>query len=123
MINIKVTELRLGNYVLVNGKIKTVLQLQLKPEIIHVNSHLCNFATVIKECQGLPITEELLKSFGLKKSQYLNDCSYYEWSIGDFFILQYPDRFEIYMPQYRIDFVHQLQNYYHSVKGKELTIS
>ena len=89
---------------------------------------------VIEECQGIPITEEWLLKFGFEKMKYpyldydMNECDLFESDWGNFyqvenFYLPTPYYFDsAFGENFKLEHVHQLQNLYHSLTGKELTI-
>jgi hypothetical protein len=115
----KATELRIGNYIQINGDLSYAtasliiaideLELTVKP---------------------IPLTEEWLKDFGfIDKYKSCNT----DWSIYGFTINQQSDEDDegskipqeqifYYQYQYDIKYVHQLQNLYFALTGKELTI-
>lgn len=83
---------------------------------------------------GAPLTEEWLLKFGLEK---MKDSNTYEWKDGDYRNVQVDLKAkvaEIYLCGYdsvmasqcfpvdHIKYVHQLQNLFFALKGKELTL-
>ena len=120
----KANELRIGNYV------KTKFSKQ-RGKPIQINAIKSNLKGVyygedmpgelevwadIKWLKPIPLTEEWLLKFGFVKDKLTN----YDWYKGDF---------EICLPSYfkykeshihNIKHVHQLQNLYHALTGKEL---
>jgi len=120
---------------------------QLKANDIRVGNWVHTGEFHIKECQGehqveydwfeyanmfkpIPLTTEWLKKFGFfAKYKHCN----FRWNIGGFDIQQETDEDEngnkipqeeifYYQYMYEIKWVHQLQNLYFALTGKELTI-
>lgn len=108
-------ELRIGNFVLIDGSV-----IQLKTFI-----ELYNIFDQMKGAQGVPLTEERLLKFGFEKikgahaswkTKKVND----EWEFNiQFFVVSGECRYG------RAVFksVHQLQNLYFALTGEELTVT
>ena len=122
-------DLRLDNLVISPQGIGKVTSIQDR-EVLVVDE----VGYVIEECQGIPITEEWLLKFGFEKMKYpyldydMNECDLFESDWGNFyqvenFYLPTPYYFDsAFGENFKLEHVHQLQNLYHSLTGKELTI-
>jgi hypothetical protein len=125
----RATELRIGNWVaLKSGTIESIV-LELNYDKVHLQGNvIINREDQIK---GIPLTEEWLLKFGFdskecKKGHTAIICG------STYFVLTYPQI----MGEWQVDFcwvfdqfkfvelkyVHQLQNLYFALCGKELTI-
>lgn len=125
-----VTELRIGNWVFDRSKgfaDRTIGERQVSHELIY--SMACGNE---KDIIGIPLTEEWLVKLGFEKC----DSGFKEhWSNDDFEIEQHGVKFPLrvsggesapHLTQYfahQTTCVHQLQNLYNAVTGKELSIS
>jgi len=115
----KATELRIGNYIKINGDLSYVTP----NTIIALNESELS-------AEPIPVTEKWLKDFGfIDKYKSCNN----DWSIYGFTINQQSDedvngnkipqeQIFYYQYQYDIKYVHQLQNLYFALTEKELTI-
>jgi len=72
----------------------------------------------VDDLQPIPLTEEWLVKFGLKKTVGIE---FHEWNLGDWGIIQ-NDKFEGYPYLVEFKYVHQLQNWWHALTGEELKI-
>ena len=104
----KPEELRIGNYVIYEGSIEKI---QCGEQID------CNRGETIKP---IPLTEQWLLDFGAEKNiKGLNYIEDFEFSIGaDHIMVFYKTLFLI-----SVEHVHELQNLYHALTGKELTLN
>ena len=93
----KAEELRIGNLVLVDGEITIV-----KGWMIHL---IQIEKTSNKKIEPIPLTEEWLIRFGFKK---------------DMVLLTNSDGDNFYLSDFKIEYVHQLQNLYFALTGNEL---
>lgn len=106
----KAIDLRLGNFVLHNGRVVEITMAR----------YIEDFNDGKIELLPIPLTEEWLVNFGAEKD---GDCfnlhglkMYYENGIGSYYHIN--NELIIYL-----DFVHQLQNFYFvASNGEELTI-
>ncbi|WP_284464890.1 hypothetical protein [Chryseobacterium sp.] len=123
-------EVRIGNYIMdkKDENIEYVYLIQNLGDLVYINDlHPDN-------CIPIPLTEEWLLKFGLEQ---MKDSSTYEWKDGDYRSVQVDlkaNEAEIYLCGYDsvmasqcfpvdyIKYVHQLQNLFFALKGKELTI-
>jgi len=107
MIIMRATELRIGNLVKdINGAIFKIRQ-----------ENLCDFANGFIKVEPVPLTEELLLTFGFKNNRLgLFDCVKVGDDIGYhiYFIGKHLKE---------VQYVHQLQNLYFALIGDELTIN
>ena len=126
-------ELRLGNYVMIHDYAKGNRQ-QVVDQL-----GSC-YVNILDEqyCTPIPLTEEWLLKFGFKKMKnYLKKStglSSYSWYKNNthFFTIEKHDEYDFgdtWIPTFRfdncittIDYVHQLQNLYYSIRREELTI-
>ena len=132
---IKANELRIGNKILsIFDKIETVMVIaghegyKERKEIHEIHKHYINVEENkntynLAEIKPIPITEECLLEFGFKKSSKTVDFEllYKGWTI-EFDIFN--EIVDCYLENIGIDilFVHQLQNLYFVLTGKELKI-
>jgi hypothetical protein len=119
----KVSELRIGNYVEAEGKIGTVTTLAEDTISISVDG----YASVPHDVDPIPLTEEwLLKlGFGMESPGFY---SYGEEAMADYCYNMDEKTFHEYYPTSdmnciaKCEYVHQLQNLYFALTGEELTI-
>lgn len=120
---IKPNELRLSNYVLLNGTYVTIKSVsENRCEILQKTKRsACNY----DEIEGIPLTSERLLKFGFK----LVGSQTYEKTCGDDFTIKVEDDQHCGTALFLegsgaipIDFLHQLQNIVHALTGEELTI-
>jgi hypothetical protein len=125
---IKTTELRIGNLVLFAQESTVFKVMDIDLNGIGVDDGDERTWIEIDQFEGVPITEELLLKFGFEKNfispnveRYSVDGfainSYSNKEDGDYFWLGY------YMNSINkhIEYVHQIQNLYFALTGKELT--
>lgn len=111
-------ELREGIYVLVNNNVRKVLL-----------NDILKYTHTGNDVKAIPLTDEWLVNFGLNENIYSQDNSRRFNFTND-------DRFVIHIHQNNmhevsfqgntlvyIDYVHQLQNLYFTLKGEELIIN
>jgi len=116
----KENELRIGNWVTFMSKEMDVLGVTKHNGTNETVRHYVEFKGLVPikliHIKPIPLTEEWLLKFGFVKDKLTN----YDWYKGDF---------EICLPSYfkykeshihNIKHVHQLQNLYHALTGKEL---
>lgn len=120
----KASDLRIGNIISIVGQ-------PSGERFYYILDSFSSMEMVLskKEYQpiGIPLTEDWLLDFGLKKlsigdgNEYLININGHGWSINlksgsiGFDYLEYKDIFNII-------YVHQLQNIYHALTNEELTI-
>lgn len=110
-------ELRIGNTIMYNGKvihINGVVRNTIHYDKNYFDSNIGGY----KPFEPIPITEEWLVRFGFEKIDHgFNKYPLYIYPIRD---LYYRAVFPII---FDINYVHQLQNIYHSLTGKELELT
>jgi hypothetical protein len=115
-------ELRIGNLIMLDGKILPVHSLdeQIGTYENGFGSHYYSGQAY----QSIPLTEEWLIKLGLIKDRAPN-C----YILGDFILFTKNEANEIYSPYFAagkymkcISFVHELQNSYYILTNQELTI-
>jgi hypothetical protein len=117
----KSTELRVGNFVSVDGKNLTVTQ------ILEKGLNCGNVGALYELVKPIPLTEESLADFGFSDTKivYMNSCV---WMLGDDMhvtvlvndkgitaLIVYG-----YLKYFEHVYVHQLQNLYFALTGEEL---
>ena len=120
----KAQELRIGNLVYVNGKPAEVTG--INKEGVTTN-YLTDFPVLqLTGLEPIPLTEEWLVKFGLKLHD-LNKCHWIENEVGKDeggfqFVLgtHEDDHGHWCYKTKKIEYVHQLQNIFYALKGKEL---
>lgn len=135
---VKPQELRIGNWVLANGKVtevESVSEFGINTQIYlgapgEGGSFEYDFRFDRDKIEGILITEELLLRFGFRKSEnrfflHVGKKSYFTYiefdaydNIGKFSYCHDDER-GCYQP---IEYVHQLQNLFYWLSGEELTI-
>ena len=117
----KSTELRIGNWVTSPEGIGQVTCLQDR-EVLEVSE----IGHIIEDCKPIPLTEEWLLKLGLKheKFDWNNEPPNKDVSVGyngnDFINNEMTFKYKTVL--FKITHVHQLQNLYFALTGKELTI-
>lgn len=117
----KASELRLGNYVSYaeTGTQFRVVEIALGGLEVHSDEEMTWIE--IEEFEGIPLTEEWLLKFGFKKSRLgydLDEFSLYHNHSGALPI--YGPYWKEWEAGYNIQYVHQLQNIYFAMTGREL---
>jgi hypothetical protein len=116
----KISELRIGNYIHTKGgELCTIFQLcgedeKIKDKINYIN---------IDEFKPIPIDLEWLEEFKFHIIKIKKEYSVY--SFDDFNrinITEYAYYYQNYMGTKPIKYVHELQNIYFSINGKELKL-
>jgi hypothetical protein len=137
---------RIGNYVTIPGEVQYIIGIESNMdwndeygfashlETIRTNLNPMNMSKdglmYVSEAEPIPLTEEWLEKFGFN-SKYKSIHT--QWNFYDFYIHQKSDvdddggdlpteQVFYYDFRYEIKTVHQLQNLYHSLTGKELTL-
>ncbi len=132
---VEISELRIGNYLLYDGKIVHVTMLSLDiddeyNEIIgfcefgnYSNEHSDWNRALAAKLDRIVLTVQTLEAVGFSNPEK----GYLIWSLGKTDIHMYDDSGKFRLDNYNgnrveIEYLHQLQNIYHSLTGKELTI-
>lgn len=124
----KPTELRIGNYVKQYDKIVKLVGIiddgvYFDEDINGMQGELWGY----KDFNPIPLTEDWLKRFRFEKVKYI-DC--YNWTFlftefDTFGVWQNKDKnkfyYNVHYRQINLKYVHQLQNLYFALTGKELT--
>ena len=123
----QVEELRIGNYLYYRH-----IDGYMKEEIVKIcsinNEYLLdkeNCTLGYNELKPIPLTEEVLLKCGFEKNNIHKDPSMYEYCIDYMPYIRTIDNsktFEISFYATRIEYLHQLQNLYFALTGKELEI-
>ncbi len=111
-------ELRIFNFVEYDGCTRYVKNINSK--FVHLHD-ACDYA--INEIKPIPITEEWLLKFGFEKNldgcpTLKKDHQYFQYWEGRLTWQQSPHND---WSEFKIQFVHQLQNLYFALTGEELT--
>lgn len=114
-------ELRIGNYVLWQGKIVEVISIM--PRWACVRDDEVTFSRSYEEFQPVPITEELLKEFGFEPDSITG--IYVKWKRGTFAIWQAVNEQTFLLDNIKnkkvyLKYVHKLQNCHYELEGEEL---
>ena len=126
----KSKELRIGNFCKWNGPHYTEQATIASLDLTEV-SFKCGDYGMVADLEPIPLTEEWLEKLGFWSKYKSNHL---KWSLYGFDIDQISDEDENgneipqeqifhYAYQYEIKYVHQLQNLYFALTGKELTIN
>lgn len=129
----KATELRIGNWVLIpyqNAPIaipahETQVQgMTIFGEILTNNTpEHEGLKTNPIHISGIPLTEEWLLKFGFVSPGYYEDNEIYRINEDDIWIMRNENGFYLYeYVETKIKYIHQLQNLYFALTGKELTL-
>jgi len=126
----KITELRIGNYVNRLGNPTTILGIQQSEKIGYVSTPLSG-AVTINQIEPTLLTEEWLLKFGFKQgdNKSKSDC-FYEIPVGGSGFFINPNNGVVWIERGSnifnnpalIEYVHQLQNIYFALTGEELQI-
>lgn len=115
-------ELRIGNYVYKEyHNYNDEKELEIDSEIHVIDElHNTNYETI----KPIPLTEEWLLKFGFEKKQTVKGCTYYFEKVFRITIIDKNDLYINVFNSFGISnnnyHVHQLQNLYFSLTGKEL---
>lgn len=138
-------ELRIGNYVNLfdDGSFESVLRIDGENNRVMIHGEDYTDTWNISNTDPIPLTEEWLLKFGFEKWTWCDDCAFIPLFFGDsLYCRYYNDQWHIkrmkvgrdkegvfgktqgkyILPKGVIKHVHQLQNLYFSLTGKELTI-
>lgn len=108
--------LRLGNYVMNGDDIGRVERLS----IIRISTSSPHVGV---EISPIKLTEEWLLKFGLEKYAILSELQVWWLHDGYRFLYQMGDNYHNGQLGIQVKYVHQLQNLYFALTGKELTIT
>lgn len=124
---LKANELRIGNIVRYYGN-NNPLKIEhidtrnrngwLNGYIIEENSNCLN-KTAISALEPIPLTSEWLINFGFEETDYAGGC-YYLGSL-QIDLSDFECAFKTNWLDCKVQYVHQLQNLYFAITGKELT--
>lgn len=121
----KATELRIGNYILNNGKIVEVDYLT-PTSIGYDNGKFSSFNSAVMHYEPIQLTEEWLLKLGFELCfQTCYRGRYSNFRINGIWVYFFCDTntVEFRDSDFIIDYVHQLQNLYFALTGEELTIN
>lgn len=139
----EINELRVGNYVNYNGLNLEVYSFENKyprsekryDNTILVDLLFDGFITaILHEVKGIPLTEEILLNYGFEKINHICGYSFYSFnrkSLKDInaymplYIYLNPNCAKIadFTVKQNVEYVHQLQNLFFAINGKELNIN
>lgn len=139
----EINELRVGNYVNYNGLNLEVYSFENKyprsekryDNTILVDLLFDGFITaILHEVKGIPLTEEILLNCGFEKINHICGYSFYSFnrkSLKDknaympLYIYLNPNCAKIadFTVKQNVEYVHQLQNLFFAINGKELNIN
>lgn len=129
------TELRIGNLIYEEGAVKRVSSIWSNGmvSVSEPNENAMQFMRGIEYFEPIPLTEEWLTKFGARIIKH--DAFYYRWSQpnlkgGNYFEIKvfYTNRLWVAINGFDggldipIDFVHEFQNLFFALTGKELQI-
>ena len=112
----KNTELRIGNYVNAFGTNPGIVD-ELYKTHLYIKWTDSTVTYSYDELKPIPLTEDWLKKFGFKKSIYSTKEDTH-WNNGEKAIKQRNGI--IYLCDVEIKYIHQLQNLYFALTGKEM---
>jgi hypothetical protein len=113
----KATELRIGNWVEIQGLESKIISVDTEGCICE-NEYCEDFENnnITQNLQPIPLTEEWLERFGFEYSDLNGDSGL--WKIPPFQIYGKYNQF-IYEYALDVNYVHQLQNLYFALTGEE----
>jgi len=125
-------ELRIGNYINYENTTHVVAELH-KEKIIHfwINSGHDGYVTTYNQVQAIPLTTREILDFGFEEDfdrvkyfegYFDNNGMCIEHDGDNFWLCQHRDEDEVVRIAV-VDDVHELQNLYYHITGKELTYS
>jgi hypothetical protein len=123
MENLKITELRIGNTVMIYaiGQMVKITSLDESGLVEYLNIEDDVFEDSIIALVGVPVTDDYLVNIGFKKNE---DFKIKEFTKGDMIIYTYNSvNKEVYYGtsvETKVRFRHELQNLYFALKKKEL---
>lgn len=121
MINEK--DLRIGNKIIAkvfnNGHILTIESIENYSGEIGIGFKEKGMDEPIDECEGIPITEELLLKLGGEPK----GTPIYEMRINKLLLMKRNGQWFDYVHDLPIPFLHTLQNVYYFTKGEELYVT
>lgn len=118
----KVSEFRLGNYILHNGEVMPVVQIERRYKTIYRLNDMDVDERIIEDhFNPIPITPALLYSVGFSTPpNHLSTIVYKDGVTIDYHHGKFRLRDN---SRITIDYLHQLQNLYFALTGEELTIN
>lgn len=124
---ISASELRIGNYALITVNVEQVADVDYKETWVSAN-HISEINSHELLCRGIQLTEEWLVKFGFDSGQIEIQSPRFKNQMQTLTIVidegcsLLSESMEIEIDLKLPFFVHQLQNLYHSLTGKELII-
>jgi hypothetical protein len=123
----KANELRINNYVVEGGDVTQVES--IADDMINVFYHNVSGVTgcYIGDLVPVQLTEQWLKDFGIEIDRELPNLDYPVWPKPQLIVTLYQGQFYMsedmdgYLFGPELKYVHQLQNLYFALTGKELT--
>jgi hypothetical protein len=109
----KANELRLGNYVLRNGFLQE--DKETFNEIVVSHNDITACVVSFESFKPIPLTEEWLLMFGFEKTS----SNFYKKNSID---IQSENDYFLGLVGMKLQYVHQLQNFYFAFYGEELTL-
>jgi len=117
----KANELRIGNLIYVDSKLRYVFGTIYKTIQHNYNTQNSTYSENYEnECEPIPITEEWLLKFGFEVYEFDNKENQYRFK--DRLIVIRDNNFHDYGTSVKLKSVHQLQNLYFALTNEELTI-
>lgn len=123
-------DLRVGNFILKGREIFKVTSVGAGNMALSVDCFGCVLGHKLEDCDGVHLTPEIIVKAEFVGEQFgFENCKYTNGFVNVFFNHQYKSTFFKYYEQgekkvYRVlEYVHQLQNLYHALTGKELEIN
>lgn len=124
----KPQDIRINNYIQYDGREGVVRAVNHRGVTIHFEEHITTECKYVgNELQGIPLTEQWLKDFGFKVNGVMTFTLYrvfklsksnygYQLHCGNLFTTMTTEEIGV-----EITHVHQLQNLFFCLTGKELT--
>ena len=139
----EINELRVGNYVNYNGLNLEVYSFENRyprsekryDNTVLVDLLFDGFITaILHEVKGIPLTEEILLNCGFEKINHINGYSFYSFNRNykrekfaymplDVYLNPNYAKIANFTVQQNVEYVHQLQNLFYAINGKELNIN
>lgn len=121
------TELRIGNLIESNGSMMEVKSITETTVELYLSGYEAdNWEEDLEDCNPIPLTAEILSKCGFSKngSIQLTRRLFLDWSFGSEFWLSDSEDGDVTLHTFEnINSLHQLQNLYFAIAGKELESS